>query len=346
MRRAVVLASAVALLALLSVVAVSGACTDTRPPGNSYTCAQQKEWGKCGESWMQGYCKATCGTCSTGGGGGGGCNNSPPDSSYTCQQQKDWGKCGESWMKGHCETVCGTCGGGGGGGGGGCTDVAPDAYYSCAQQKEWGKCGESWMSGFCQCTCGASAGGGGGGGGGNAAETASMKALNIKTTSNSISAPLKSYGAQYQTNKRRVVAELKKNFNDAQLKLMLAIAMLETNTMDPDQRDTGKSGMSENFSLWNMNRDYLSRLPGGVDYEMNKWSGLDIAVNRLKAGLNKWGVNDFLNFHRGGATGLADGVSYGCQDYRNAMASMVRILDNNPDLMDDARRIDMVVGHV
>jgi mannan endo-1,4-beta-mannosidase len=37
-------------------------CKDV-PPSADYTCAQQKKWGKCGESWMTGYCQITCGTC-------------------------------------------------------------------------------------------------------------------------------------------------------------------------------------------------------------------------------------------------------------------------------------------
>ncbi|KAK9868666.1 hypothetical protein WJX84_011328 [Apatococcus fuscideae] len=39
------------------------ACPDT-PPNNSYSCAAQKSFGKCGQSWMSGYCKLTCGQCS------------------------------------------------------------------------------------------------------------------------------------------------------------------------------------------------------------------------------------------------------------------------------------------
>lgn len=48
-------------------------CRDV-PPDGSATCAQQKSWGKCGESWMRatvatqwGYCAVTCGRCSVGG---------------------------------------------------------------------------------------------------------------------------------------------------------------------------------------------------------------------------------------------------------------------------------------
>lgn len=39
-----------------------GACTNI-PPDSTYTCAQQAGWGKCGESWMQGYCNQSCGRC-------------------------------------------------------------------------------------------------------------------------------------------------------------------------------------------------------------------------------------------------------------------------------------------
>eukprot|EP01025_Chloroclados_australasicus_P027637 TRINITY_DN2736_c0_g1_i2.p1 TRINITY_DN2736_c0_g1~~TRINITY_DN2736_c0_g1_i2.p1 ORF type:complete len:341 (+),score=24.18 TRINITY_DN2736_c0_g1_i2:88-1110(+) len=47
----------------LDATATNGAgstsqCTDVSPDG--YSCAQQKDWGKCGESWMAGYCECTC----------------------------------------------------------------------------------------------------------------------------------------------------------------------------------------------------------------------------------------------------------------------------------------------
>ena len=41
-------------------------CTDELPPSvTGYTCADQAGWGKCGESWMDGFCLASCGTCDT-----------------------------------------------------------------------------------------------------------------------------------------------------------------------------------------------------------------------------------------------------------------------------------------
>ena len=37
-------------------------CTD-KPPDNQYNCSQQSLFGKCSESWMQGYCCRTCFGC-------------------------------------------------------------------------------------------------------------------------------------------------------------------------------------------------------------------------------------------------------------------------------------------
>ena len=37
-------------------------CTNN-PPSQAHTCEQQAAWGKCGESWMSGYCNKSCGRC-------------------------------------------------------------------------------------------------------------------------------------------------------------------------------------------------------------------------------------------------------------------------------------------
>ena len=39
------------------------ACTDKEANPGGYSCAQQKAWGKCGESWLSGKCDATCSKC-------------------------------------------------------------------------------------------------------------------------------------------------------------------------------------------------------------------------------------------------------------------------------------------
>ena len=40
-------------------------CCDIQPPSSVYSCEEEKNFGKCGESWMQGYCAFTCGRCAS-----------------------------------------------------------------------------------------------------------------------------------------------------------------------------------------------------------------------------------------------------------------------------------------
>jgi hypothetical protein len=35
-------------------------CTDIAPPGDPFTCTEQKEFGNCSEVYMQGYCLCSC----------------------------------------------------------------------------------------------------------------------------------------------------------------------------------------------------------------------------------------------------------------------------------------------
>ncbi|RZA22353.1 MAG: hypothetical protein EOP10_15615 [Proteobacteria bacterium] len=41
----------------------SGPQCSNIPPDSLYTCEQQASWGKCGEVWMQNFCRASCGGC-------------------------------------------------------------------------------------------------------------------------------------------------------------------------------------------------------------------------------------------------------------------------------------------
>ena len=44
---------------------LGGVCRDVRPKNSKFNCKKQKEWNKCGESWLVegGYCAKTCGRC-------------------------------------------------------------------------------------------------------------------------------------------------------------------------------------------------------------------------------------------------------------------------------------------
>jgi hypothetical protein len=98
------------------------ACMDTWNPVKS-TCAEQKSWGNCDESWMGTQCAATCGQCTTTTTVSSSCTDVAPDNKYTCAQQAGWGKCGESFMAGKCNTSCGRCSVGTPGTGGSCRNI-------------------------------------------------------------------------------------------------------------------------------------------------------------------------------------------------------------------------------
>ncbi|GMT32814.1 hypothetical protein PFISCL1PPCAC_24111, partial [Pristionchus fissidentatus] len=78
------------------------------PSSPTYTCEEQVLWGKCNESWMEGFCCKSCAnaktlstTCGTSD-----CSDKPPPGPYTCAEQVSWGKCNESWMEGFCCKSC------------------------------------------------------------------------------------------------------------------------------------------------------------------------------------------------------------------------------------------------
>ena len=234
----------------------------------------------------------------------------------------------------------------------GCVDVRPptSAQYSCSEQKGWGKCSEAWMTGYCKVTCGTC----------NAAAptagstakpvpasgTVSLDALHILVTTSHQTAPINHY-PNYSVNKKKVLAALQATgMSQAEVRMLMAIGMLETNTYDAAQRDTSKSGASTNWSQFNINEDMLTRA-GVSDYtSFNTWSGLANVANGLKALVSRYGVNGFLNYMRGGYDGWTTGTAYDAIGYRNAIASMLRIIDGSPSLLTDDRRIDMPVKHV
>ncbi|PSC71429.1 hypothetical protein C2E20_5236 [Micractinium conductrix] len=174
------------------------ACDDRQPPGG-WTCKQQarstrgKDWGKCGEPWMAGFCLQTCNKCPCGAA-------SPPVSAapatapsatpspspspaapaaaactctdvmpsrHSCADEAKWGSCGKRYMKpttdvpeGFCQISCGRC----------tcpqvqqceCTDLQPSYGTTCQEHRAWGACGQEWMwmafgsrpRGYCQTTC-------------------------------------------------------------------------------------------------------------------------------------------------------------------------------------------------
>lgn len=159
-------------------------------------------------------------------------------------------------------------------------------------------------------------------------------------------APIKDYGADYGTRKRKTVAALKKaGINAAQLALAVAIGMQETSTFKPSDYDASKTGDATNYSAFNFNRDMLARAGVTASNSFNTWDGIDAVASAYKKMVATYGVNGFLNYQRGGYTAWKDGHSYDAAGYRNAMASIVRYIDKDPSLLNDNRRVEMYTAH-
>lgn len=123
-------------------------CSDFIPPESSFTCAEQRDFGKCNEPWMRdtsslsdGFCQVTCGLCS--------CKNPTPregSPSFEIPLPNEL----VSVDKGESEEE--PCQ---------CSDTPPPgSSFTCAEQRNFGKCNAEWMrdtsqipEGFCQITC-------------------------------------------------------------------------------------------------------------------------------------------------------------------------------------------------
>jgi hypothetical protein len=131
--------------------------------------------------------------------------------------------------------------------------------------------------------------------------------------------------------------------------LMVAMAMQESTTMSSADRDASKDGDGDaaNVSLFNLSIDLVRHVDPNVDpWSLNQACNLPVLVRLIQSGIGKWGIERFLNFVRGGRTAFADGVSYGAEHYREAIATILRQIDRDPKLLTDDRRVDVCVPHV
>jgi hypothetical protein len=159
-----------------------------------------------------------------------------------------------------------------------------------------------------------------------------------------------SYGSALKNNKERLV----KAFDVCAIReerrvLMMAMAMIETNTMSPSERDSTKdknTDKSANASIFNLSEDMLNEL-GYVDdiHQLDPLESLPKVVELINKGIDTWGVTRMLNFVRGGRTAFVDGVSYDAKGYRNAVATILKVISESASLMNDNRRVEINVPH-
>ncbi len=159
-----------------------------------------------------------------------------------------------------------------------------------------------------------------------------------------------SYGSALRNNKERLL----KAFDVCAIReerqvLMMAMAMIETNTMSPSERDTTKdknTDKSANASIFNLSEDMINELGFVGDiHQLDPLESLPTVVGLINKGIDAWGINRMLNFVRGGRTAFNDGVSYGAAGYRNAIATILKVIGNSASLMKDDRRVEINVPH-
>ena len=161
---------------------------------------------------------------------------------------------------------------------------------------------------------------------------------------------ISSYGAVLKGNKQLLHNAFKaRAIRNERRALMMAMAMIETNSFLPSQRDPKKDqnvDKSANASIFNLNEEFLNKTGyQGNIHLLDPLTSLPIVVGLIDKGINMWGVTSMLNFVRGGSTAFADGVSYDAVGYRNAVATILMLIDKFPSLMYDDRRVDINVKY-
>lgn len=159
-----------------------------------------------------------------------------------------------------------------------------------------------------------------------------------------------SHGAELQCNKELLLRAFNaRSIRDDRRVLMMAMAMIETNHLSPNERDASKDNRTDgsaNASIFNLSEDMLRQLGYWGDIHLlDPLQRLSDVVGLINNGINTWGVTRLLNFVRGGRTAFNDGVSYDAAGYRNAVATTIRVIDMDPSLMRDDRRVEINVPH-
>ncbi len=172
-----------------------------------------------------------------------------------------------------------------------------------------------------------------------------------------------SYGSLLRSNKALLLqAFAVSNIRDERRALMMAMAMIETDHLSSGERDCTKDSRTDgsaNASIFNLNEHMLRELGyQGNIHSLDPLTALPQVVTLIDRAIGKtnWsitpnpgvsvsGVTAVLNFVRGGAAAYKDGVSYDAANYRNAVATALKLISDDYSLMSDDRRIEMNVAH-
>lgn len=152
------------------------------------------------------------------------------------------------------------------------------------------------------------------------------------------------YGRVLADNKARLLAGMDAcGTPPAQKTLFMAMAMVETNTMSIHERDVSKDNRTDggaNVSIFNLNVDMIRRLGYRGDVRrLNDPARVSEAVCLMRKGIAEWGVLRMLAFVRGGYQGWVTGTAFGVRDFHRTVATIMSVIDWQPALMRDGRRV-------
>lgn len=162
---------------------------------------------------------------------------------------------------------------------------------------------------------------------------------------------LTSYGAELQRNKRAIVSAAKaKGASPEMTALFVALAMQESTKMTAAQRDTTKDNNkdgSANYSLWNLSEHLIKSVGYTGDLKvLNDDKQVSQVIDIIMKGIKKYGMVKYLRFVRAGSTGLTSPTAYGSPVFISSIATMLRVMHEQPSLLNDSRRIEIHVEHV
>lgn len=162
---------------------------------------------------------------------------------------------------------------------------------------------------------------------------------------------LPSYGPVLKANKSLLgVAMAARTISPERRALMISMAMIETHHLSPSERDAKKDSRTDgaaNATIFNLSEDLLRQVGySGNIHALDPLARRSDVVGCLDKGINMWGVRRFLDFVRGGRDAFNDGKSYGADDYRCAVATALKLIDADPTLLSDDRRVEMDVKYV
>jgi hypothetical protein len=137
--------------------------------------------------------------------------------------------------------------------------------------------------------------------------------------------------------------------------LIHALFALESETMYDSSgnalRDTSKDfdKLWKNYSPLNMNGDMLKRIgfKGNKD-KLNKAGNIKLVVATLLQGIKKLGLEGFINFHRGGATGYKqpNNPEFKIPIFKNGIYHMMQKFEGDHSLWTDGRKVWADIDHV